>query len=70
MKKMVLLIAALMSVAGSQLMADCTACAMKHGASKEERKAHRDQQRENRKKRKQERKAKKQNKKRHHSQMQ
>ena len=44
MKKMILLIALLFSVAGAQLMADgCNACAMKHGASKEERQAKKEQ---------------------------
>lgn len=59
MKKMVLLIAALMSIAGAQLMADCKSCSMKHGASKEERKAHNEEMRENREKRAEERKRRK-----------
>jgi Ni/Co efflux regulator RcnB len=60
MKKMILLIALLFSVAGAQLMADgCNACAMKHGASKEERQAKKEQKKKNRKKRKEERENKK-----------
>ena len=62
-KKLIVVIAALLSVAGSQLIAEgCTKCAMKHGSTKEERAAHTEQKKKNRKARKEAKKSKKQNK--------
>jgi hypothetical protein len=49
MNKKLIVIAALLSIAGSQLMAEgCNACAMKHGSTKEEREEYREEKKERR----------------------
>lgn len=59
MNKKLVLFAALLSVAGSQLMAEgCSACAMKHGSTREEREESREEKKENRKARKANKKSK------------
>lgn len=64
MKKIHVLLVALLSVAGSQMMAKC-GCAMEHGSTKAERKEHRAEERKRRKERKEARKKAKKEKRAH-----
>ncbi|MFI5333241.1 MAG: hypothetical protein ACHQVS_04030 [Candidatus Babeliales bacterium] len=63
MNKKLLILAALVSVAGAQLMADCKACQMKHDSTREERQEYREEKRKRRKERREAKKEEKKNKK-------
>lgn len=63
MNKKLLILTALVSVAGAQLLAHCKACQMKHDSTKEERQEYREEKRERRKARRQAKKESKKHKK-------